>query len=133
MNKAEKQRKSRTEPRASSRRTMWHFPLPRDQTGGTVLGVMITKRTSLRHGRPGAVSPLTREHRLSHSACPRDPSPPAVSTYSRATPNNGLTSALNRQSSTPLCGQSSAFTDWTEHGPTFLKVLTFRNLSSTSL
>lgn len=32
-----------------------------------MLGVMITKRTSLRHGRPGAVSPLTREHRLSHS------------------------------------------------------------------
>ena len=32
-----------------------------------MLGVTITKRTSLRHGRPGAVSSLTREHHLSHS------------------------------------------------------------------
>lgn len=30
-------------------------------------GVMVTKRTSLRQGRPGAMSRLTREHHLSHS------------------------------------------------------------------
>lgn len=116
---------------------MWHFPLPRDQTGGMVLGVKITKRTSLTRETRGRVTTHMGAPSQPLCACPRDPPlpppPPAVSTYSRATPDNGLTSALKRQSSTHLCGKSSAFMDWTQNRPTFLKVLTFRDLSSTSL
>ena len=89
-------------------------------------GVTITKRTSLTWETRGRVTTHTGAPSQPLCACPRDPPPPppAVSTYSRATPDNGLTLALKRQSSTHLCGQSSALMDWTQNKLTFLKVLT---------
>ena len=124
------------EPRTGSRRATWHFHPPREQTGGMVLGVNITKRISLRRGRSEARchSDHTGTH-LSHCVLvPTTHFPYQQSVHTPDPPlHNGLTIALNEQFSPHFCGQSSAFVDGTQHRPGDLKVLKFLDLSTTFL